>query len=101
VDARGKNDKIDASVNMALKTLYGLRRQAIDNAEIFFMSAHVHKIRTVGENLLRRLRQQADLLRQWHCFELGQPAPEPLDYAALAHLLDEAVARIEKLERDR
>lgn len=65
------------------------------------MSAHVHKNRHVGQNLLRRLSTQADLLRQWDKFELGQPAPEPLDYDALAHLIDEAVARIEKLERDR
>jgi hypothetical protein len=57
--------------------------------------------RTMAENLLRRIRRQSDLCRLWDKFELGMKAPEPIDYDALAKLLDEAVARIEQLERDR
>jgi hypothetical protein len=53
------------------------------------------------ENLLHRLRTQAALIRQWDQYELGMQAPEPMDYEALARLLDEAAKRIEELERDR
>jgi len=53
------------------------------------------------ENLSLRLRRQSRLLRRWNRFELGQDAPEALDYEALAKLLDEAALRIEALERDR
>jgi hypothetical protein len=52
-------------------------------------------------NLLQRLRQQAELIRLWEKFELGQQAPKPMDYELLANLLDEAGDRIVQLERDR
>ena len=55
----------------------------------------------MAENLSVRLRRQSHLLRRWNRFELGQDAPEPIDYAALAKLLDEAARWIEQLERDR
>jgi hypothetical protein len=65
------------------------------------MSAHACTVVTMSENLLRRLRTQAALIRVWDRFELGMTAPEPMDYEALAKLLDEAAKRIEELERDR
>jgi hypothetical protein len=55
----------------------------------------------MSKNLLQRLRTQAVLIREWHRFELGTRAPEPMDYEALAKLLDEAADRIMQLERDR
>jgi hypothetical protein len=55
----------------------------------------------MGKNLLQRLRTQAALVRAWDRYELGNIAPEPLDYDALAELLDEAADRIVELERQR
>jgi len=52
-------------------------------------------------HLLRRLREQADLVRQWEKFELGMRAPDPIDWAKLAELLEEAADRIVQLEQAR
>ncbi|MBO0715754.1 MAG: hypothetical protein J2P55_00255 [Rhizobiales bacterium] len=65
------------------------------------MSTRQQKTADAGQNLLRRLATQADLLRQWDRFDASQPVPPPLDHEALAQLLDEAAERIAKLERDR
>jgi hypothetical protein len=51
--------------------------------------------------LIQRLRDQAALIRQWDQFKLGHIAPEPINYAALAELLEQAANRITQLEQQR